>query len=172
MRAVVLLVIGCALAWPIAPFRPHQHPRSVEDVFFVGDFPTQVEAIADHLKTEDSEHTQCELGSALGRIAWDNKDRLDFLSDEAIRKVASLVGAPHEGKAKCLTAWAANFLLYVASRAAFAVPALEKALAEAEAAEAKRGKSAFRGWMNDQPLSQTIRATLDEIKNKAPAHRR
>jgi hypothetical protein len=39
------------------------------------------------------------------------------------------------------------------------------------AAEAKRGKPPFRGWMNDEPLSDTIRAALEAIKD-APAQRR
>lgn len=151
IRALVLLAVGCVLAWPIAPGRAHPHDRAVEDALFVGDFQTRVSAIADHLKTEDSQDTQCELGAELGRIAWDNKDKLELLSDDAIRAVASLIGAPREGKVKCLTRSAANFLQYVGPRAAFAVPALEKALVEAEAAEAERGKTPFRGWMNDQP---------------------
>lgn len=111
------------------------------------------------------------VGAELGRIAWDNKDKLELLSDDAIRAVASLIGAPREGKLKCLTRWAANFLQYVGPRAAFAAPALEKALAEAEAAEAKRGKTPLRGWMKDEPLTDVIRAALEAIKSKAPPGR-
>jgi hypothetical protein len=170
VRALVLLVIGCASAWSIVPVWSHPHARSVEDAFFVGDFRTRVGAIADHLKTEESEEAQCELGSQLGQIAWDNRDKLELLSDEVIRRVASLISGPtREGKLKCLTAWAANFLQCVGPRAAFAVPALERALAEAEAAEAKRERGPLYGWMNHQPLDQTIRAALEAIRGKAPA---
>jgi len=139
----------------------------VEDALLVGDFPTRVEVMAEHLKTEESVDAQCELGSELGRIVSENTDKLALLSDAVINKIVKLIEGPtREGDVKCLTSWAANVLEMIGPRAKFAVPALEKALAEAEAAEARREKSPWDDLNSDRRLDATIRSALEAIDGK------
>jgi hypothetical protein len=132
----ILLGLGL-LGTPLA--LGHPHSREFEDALTEGaDTEARLAAIAEHLRTEDSEDAQCGLGSEMARIASQIWADLPKASDETIQSVATLViGPTHEGKVKCLTGRAAYVLQMIGPRARFAAPALKKALAEAEAAEAK-----------------------------------
>lgn len=132
-----------------------------------GDFEAQIGVLVEHLKTEESQDVQCELGSEMGRVAWENRTALPRSKDETIKQVASLISGPtREGDLKCLTSWAADVLATIGPRAKFAVPALEKALAEAEAVEARREKTEWDEFNMHVRLDKIIRGALEMIDGK------
>jgi hypothetical protein len=160
---LVWVLLSCAMpAWS------HPHAPSVEDALLTaGDFEQRLGALVEHLKTEESQDAQCELGSEMGRIAWENRAVLPHLKDETLKQVVSLTTGPtREGSIKCLTSWAANVLGMIGPRAKSAIPALEKALAEAEAAEAKREKTGWDGINSHRRLDEVIRSALKAIDGK------
>ena len=169
-RRVSLLLIFLAFGLlGAASTRAHPHAHEVEDALTEGEASeARLAAIAEHLKTEESQQAQCELGSEMGRIAWEIREQLPYASDKTIRKVADLViGPTHEGKVKCLTGWAASVLQEVGPRAKFAVPALKRALADTEVAEAQGPKPALSELHWQRSLAEDLRSALEAIEGKS-----
>ena len=80
--SLLALLVSMALAWS------HPHAGSVEDALSTGDDSEErLAAIAAHLKTEGSDDTQCELGSEMGRIAWERRAELPRAKEDEIHKI-------------------------------------------------------------------------------------
>jgi hypothetical protein len=78
-----------------SPAWSHPHARDVDDALSTGaDSEERLGAFAEHLKAEESQDAQCELGSEMGRIAWERRVELPLAKDETIKRVASLIIGP------------------------------------------------------------------------------
>ena len=166
-RLVTCILLLCATVVSSRSTAADEAADVADEAAAVGDFEVQIGVLVEHLKTEESEDVQCELGSEMGRIAWENRAALPLVRDETIKQVAGLIiGPTREGNGKCLTSWAAYVLATIGPRAKFAVPALEKALVEAEAAEARREKTEWDEFNMHVRLDKAIRGALKMIDGK------
>lgn len=142
------------------------HSHSIDDRLVSGaDTEERMLAIAAHLKTEDSQDVQCELGSEMVRIADEIQDQLRRADSETIAKITDLVAKPpREGDAKCVTYDAAVVTQLFGHRARAAAPALERALAAAEADEKRRATPAVFefGWWRPS-LTRVLRDALSAV---------